>query len=191
MLALLRRRQRRAWERMAPGLDSVHVQEMREEHDSLVVFLHRIMGTISASRAGSTTFQTSMTPVIACRCSGYPPTASRRASSGCPVSARDVSSVRYCGPPVTATRELVSLVDEPWRSVPVMQSYWYNNRGRTHPRFRYNQFAFVAGEQRYLYRGDRWHTAPITRHDEPEPAFQPIGCSTWIPCMRASTMPGA
>jgi hypothetical protein len=53
-----------------------------------------------------------------------------------------------------------------------MQAYWYNNRGRTHPRFRYNQFAFVAQEQRFVHRQQRWYTAPITRADQGEAPFQ-------------------
>lgn len=57
----------------------------------------------------------------------------------------------------------------------MMQSFWYNNRGRTQSRFRYNQFAFVAGEQRFLHRRDRWYMAPITRAHEAEPGFQPLG----------------
>lgn len=56
----------------------------------------------------------------------------------------------------------------------MMQSYWYNNRGRTQPRFQYNQFAFIAGSQRYLHRRDRWYSAPITRWDEPEVTFEAL-----------------
>jgi len=67
---------------------------------------------------------------------------------------------------------LLSLVDEPERSIPVLQSYWYDNRGRTLDRFRYNQFAFVAGGRRYLHRRDRWLWAPISAATGPEPAFQ-------------------
>lgn len=55
-----------------------------------------------------------------------------------------------------------------------MQSYWYNNRGRTRPCYRYNQFAFIAHAQRYVHRGERWYTAPMTCRDEPEPIFQPL-----------------
>jgi hypothetical protein len=63
-----------------------------------------------------------------------------------------------------------------------MQSYWYNNRGRTRECFRYNQFAFVAGTQRFVHRANAWYTAPITQHDEPEIPFQPLdpaSCPLW------------
>jgi arylsulfatase A-like enzyme len=68
-----------------------------------------------------------------------------------------------------------SLTDAPERSVPIMQSYWYNNRGRTRACFRYNQFAFVAGTQRFVHRQNQWHTAPVTQGDEPEPPFEAMG----------------
>lgn len=169
MLALLRRRQRRAWERMAPGLDAF-VQEMREQHESLVIFASD-HGDNFGEQGWQYHFSNvndagNRVPLFWLSPNGGAPRIEHR-----PVSARDIfgSVLRAAGDRDPA---LVSLPDEPWRSVPVMQSYWYNNRGRTHARFRYNQFAFVAGEQRYLYRSDRWYSAPITRQDEPEAAFR-------------------
>lgn len=171
MLALLRRRQRRAWERMAPGLDAF-IQEMREQHHSLVVFASD-HGDNFGEQGWQYHFSNvndagNRVPLFWLSPNGETPRVEHR-----PVSARDIfgSVLRAAG---DCDAALVSLPHEPWRSMPVMQSYWYNNRGRTHARFRYNQFAFVAGEQRYLYRSDRWYSAPITRQDEPEPAFQPL-----------------
>ena len=169
MLALLRRRQRRAWERMAPGLDAF-VQEMREQHESLVIFASD-HGDNFGEQGWQYHFSNvndagNRVPLFWLSPNGEAPRIEHR-----PVSARDIfgSVLRAAG---DRDPTLVSLPDEPWRSVPIMQSYWYNNRGRTHARFRYNQFAFVAGEQRYLYRSDRWYSAPITRQDEPEAAFR-------------------
>ena len=171
MLALLRRRQRRAWERMAPGVDAF-IQEMREQHESLVVFASD-HGDNFGEQGWQYHFSNvndagNRVPLFWLPPNGEAPRVEHR-----PVSARDVfgSVLRAAGDRDAA---LVSLPHEPWRSMPIMQSYWYNNRGRTHARFRYNQFAFVSGEQRYLYRSDRWYSAPITRQDEPEPAFQPL-----------------
>ena len=171
MLALLRRRQRRAWERMAPGVDAF-IQEMREQHESLVVFASD-HGDNFGEQGWQYHFSNvndagNRVPLFWLSPNGEAPCVEHR-----PVSARDVfgSVLRAAGDRDAA---LVSLPHEPWRSMPIMQSYWYNNRGRTHARFRYNQFAFVSGEQRYLYRSDRWYSAPITRQDEPEPPFQPL-----------------
>lgn len=68
-----------------------------------------------------------------------------------PISTRDVfgALLREAGDPDPA---FFSLVETPECSLPIMQAYWYNNRGRTHPRFRYNQFAFIAGAQRFVHR---------------------------------------
>ena len=169
MLALLRQRQRRAWERMAPGLDAF-VQEMREQHESLVIFASD-HGDNFGEQGWQYHFSNvndagNRVPLFWLSPNGGTPRIEHR-----PVSARDIfgSVLRAAGDRDPA---LVSLPDEPWRSVPVMQSYWYNNRGRTHARFRYNQFAFVADEQRYLYRSGHWYSAPITRQDEPEAAFR-------------------
>lgn len=67
------------------------------------------------------------------------------------------------------------LTASPERSVSIMQSFWYDNRGRTQPRYRYNQFAFVAGTQRFVHRHGQWRAAPLTRRDDPEVAFQDLG----------------
>lgn len=90
-----------------------------------------------------------------------------------PISTRDLygSLLRAAGDLDPA---LFSITDTPDRSTTVMQSYWYNNRGRTRPCFRYNQFAFIAGSQRYLHRHDRWFSAPITCRHDPEVTFEPL-----------------
>ncbi len=90
-----------------------------------------------------------------------------------PVSTRDLygALLRAAGDPDTS---LFSITDRPDRSITMMQSYWYNNRGRTRPCFQYNQFAFVAGSQRYLHRQDQWFSAPITRGDDPEVTFEAL-----------------
>ena len=127
---------------MAPSLDSF-IREMREEHDSLVVFLSD-HGDNFGEQGWQYHFSNvndagNRVPLYWVAPDGETARIERR-----PVSARDVfgSVLRAAGDRDPA---LVSLLDDPCRSVPVMQSYWYNNRGRTHARFRYNQFAFVAG----------------------------------------------
>jgi hypothetical protein len=61
------------------------------------------------------------------------------------------------------------LAANPKRSASIMQSFWYDHRGRTQPRYRDNQFAFVAGEQRFAHRHGQWRTAPLREAvDRPE-----------------------
>jgi hypothetical protein len=77
-----------------------------------------------------------------------------------PVSARDVfhGVLREVGD----ARGQHHIVDEPERSLPVMESSWYNNQGKTLQRYRYDQMAFVEQGQRFLYRQGEWWTAPVS-----------------------------
>lgn len=168
MLALLRRRQRLAWERIAPSLDAF-LQELRERYEALVVF-----GADHGDNFGEQGWQYHFSNVTDAGnrvpLFWLPHDHDAARSEALPVSARDLfgAILHAAG---DQDPSLISCVDEPDRSVPVMQSYWYNNRGRTLERFRYNQFAFVADEQRFLYRRNRWYAAPMTRSDEPEADF--------------------
>lgn len=57
---------------------------------------------------------------------------------------------------------------------PIMQSYWYNNHGKTLEKYKYNQMAFVEGNERYLLRRDQWYSAPRQQSLEIEEDFQPL-----------------
>jgi arylsulfatase A-like enzyme len=171
MLALLRRRQRLAWERIAPDLDAF-IRELRERYGALAVF-----AADHGDNFGEQGWQYHFSNVtdagnrVPLFWLSHGDDAARL--EHLPVSARHLfgAILRAAG---DHDPTLVSCIDAPERSVPVMQSYWYNNRGRTLARFRYNQFAFVAGEQRFLYRHNRWYVAPVTRMDEAEADFVPL-----------------
>jgi arylsulfatase A-like enzyme len=172
MLQLLRHRQRLAWERLAPHVDAF-LRELREGHGATVVF-----GADHGDNFGEQGWQYHFANVN---------DAGNRVPlfwlyhdhdvariDQAPISSRDLFGALL---KVAGDRDpaLISCVETPERSVPIMQSYWYNNGGRTLERFRYNQFAFVAREQRFVFRHQQWYTAPVTRADEPELAFQPLG----------------
>ena len=54
-------------------------------------------------------------------------------------------------------------------SKPIMQSFWYNNRGKTLDQYKYNQICFLLENNRFLLRNDQWYQAPFqTNYDEPE-----------------------
>lgn len=63
-------------------------------------------------------------------------------------------------------------------SLPVMQSYWYNNNGRTLSKYKYNQLAFIEDGQRYLYRSGDWFSAPVQAGIEEEAEFEPLDRGT-------------
>lgn len=171
MLQLLRQRQRLAWERLAPRVDAF-VQELREKYGAVVVF-----GSDHGDNFGEQGWQYHFSNVndAGNRVPLFWLHHDRddRRGEHAPISARDLfgALLKTAG---DSDPELISCLEHPERSLPLMESYWYNNRGRTLPRFRYNQFAFVAGEQRFVRRGQQWYTAPIMRLDEPEPEFQPL-----------------
>jgi hypothetical protein len=66
------------------------------------------------------------------------------------------------------------LFDESPFNLPVLQSYWYNNHGRTLPEYKYNQMCFVDGDRRYLRRSGQWLTSPRQNDLETEAEFQPL-----------------
>jgi hypothetical protein len=58
-----------------------------------------------------------------------------------------------------------------------MQSYWYNNQGKTHPKYKFNQICFVYDEDRYLHKKNQWYKAPISK-DKIEPQFEAMDKNT-------------
>ena len=172
MLWQLRQRQRQAWERMAPSVDAF-IQEVREHYGALVVF-----GADHGDNFGDQGWQYHFSNVTDAGTRvplfWLPHDHDDRRVIALPVSTRDVfGALLHAVGERQPSR--FSLTETPERSVPIMQSYWYNNRGRTRACFRYNQFAFVAEHQRFVHRQNQWHTAPITQGDEPELPFEPMG----------------
>ena len=71
-------------------------------------------------------------------------------------------------------KQNANLFEESPYSLPLLQSYWYNNEGKTLEKYKYNQFCFINGEDRYVLRGGQWMHAPIAK-DGVEPVFQYLG----------------
>lgn len=172
MLALLRRRQRVAWEWLAPQLDAF-MQELHEQTGNLVVFCADHGDNFGEQgwfyHFSNVTDAGNRVPLFWLPHDGRP-----AAEIATPVSTRDLypTLLGLAGRPEGDT----VLLDEPERSLPIMSSYWYNNQGRTLPRFRQNQFCVLEGDLRYRYRGDRWAIAP-PQTTGVEPAFEdlPLG----------------
>jgi arylsulfatase A-like enzyme len=179
MLRQFWQRQRQAWERIADSVDAF-IREVREQYGALVVF-----GADHGDNFGEQGWQYHFSNVTDAGTRvplfWLPHDTDDARTIAVPVSTRDIfGSLLYAVGDHSAER--FSLPDEPERSVSMMQSYWYNNRGRTRECFRYNQFAFVGGTERYVHRHNTWYTAPITQGDEPEAPFQPLApevCPLW------------
>ena len=71
-------------------------------------------------------------------------------------------------------KQNANLFEESPYSLPLLQSYWYNNEGKTLEKYKYNQFCFINGKDRYVQRGGQWMHAPIAA-DGIEPTFQYLG----------------
>jgi len=171
MFLHLRQRQQRAWTYIAGRVD-IFIEEVRERYQALVVF-----ASDHGDNFGEQGWQYHFSNVN---------DAGTRVpllwlwhdrdevgDIETPVSTRDLygALLQAAG---DSDASLFSITNRPDRSITMMQSYWYNNRGRTRPCFQYNQFAFVAGSQRYLHRRDQWLAAPITRWDESEATFEAL-----------------
>ncbi len=164
---LLRERQRLAWEFVAGKVDAF-IRELREDDGNLVIF-GSDHGDCFGEQGWSYHFSNvadagNRVPLFWLRADGE----GAGQVVDTPVSARDVfhGVLREVGDP----RGLFHITEEPERSLPVMQSSWYNNQGRTLQRYRYDQIAFVEGDRRFLSRQDVWSSAPVSTVGG-EPAF--------------------
>lgn len=169
-MELLRERQRLAWRFVAGKVDAF-VQEMRQDDGNLVIF-GSDHGDCFGEQGWSYHFSNvadagNRVPLYWLRGDGE----GGGRVIDTPVSTRDVfhGVLREVGDP----RGTHHITQEPERSLPVMQSAWYNNQGKTLTRYRYNQLAFVEGSQRYLSRQGKWWSAPVSTVG-PEQPFTPL-----------------
>lgn len=172
MLLHLRQRQRQAWVFIAARVDAF-TQELRERYDALVVFASDHGDNFGEQgwqyHFSNVTDAGTRVPLL-----WLPHDHDDARTVETPISTRDLfgTLLKAAGDKEEA---FFFLTVSPERSVPIMQSFWYDNRGRTQPRYRYNQFAFVAGTQRFVHRHGQWRAAPLTRRGDPEVAFQDLG----------------
>ncbi len=62
-------------------------------------------------------------------------------------------------------------------NMPISQSFWYNNQGRTLDKFKFNQFCFHFEGMRYLKKNGSWARASSTQYGENsnEQSFEDMG----------------
>lgn len=85
-----------------------------------------------------------------------------------PVSSRLLyHDIRRCaGLEPTAKTMMQEQID----NLPILQSFWYDNEGRTLSKYKYNQMAFINEDKRYVNRAGRWMYAPVSDFGQ-EPVF--------------------
>lgn len=165
-LQFLKERQRKAWRVLAPQVNAF-CKEMHEDTDNLVVF-----GADHGENFGDCGWNYHFSNItdagnkVPLFWMGQE--AARQVAI--PVSTRHLhnSLARAVGQPLVGP----CLLYETERSRPVMQSYWYDNKGNTHHKYKYNQLSFLEGDSRFLLRNGQWYRAPLQgSYDTPD--FQP------------------
>jgi hypothetical protein len=156
MLDLLRERQRLAWARAA-ALTDEFLREIGQGGDNAVVFCSDHGDAFGeqgwAYHFSNITDGGNHVPLV---------WLSERAEAGkridTPVSMRHLyqSLLTEAG-----AEGLWHLAREPERSETLLEAYWYNNRGRTLEKYRYNQFAFLDQGTKYVNRRGQWESGAI------------------------------
>lgn len=80
------------------------------------------------------------------------------------------SILRACNLPTASE----TLFESGSGTTPVLQSYWYDNHGRTLPKYKYNQFCFIDEDTRYLLRNEAWYASPMPKDNEHEDDFSAL-----------------
>lgn len=154
---IFRKRQRLAWEQIVSSLDQF-VQDLHEDKNNLVIFCSDHGDNFGDQgwyyHFSNVTEAGNRVPLF------WLDNRSRRATQmDEPVSSRFIhhSILDACG---KSSSEGTLFSPSP-ETLPVMQSYWYNNQGRTMRQYRANQFCFVQNDVRYLFRQGKWYVAPL------------------------------
>lgn len=165
MLEVLKGRQRKAWCSLAPGVNDF-CEEMHKDTGNLVIF-----GADHGENFGETgwTYHFSNVTDAGNKVPMFWLDHNGESSKTIP---EPVSTRHIFNSLLRATQQDQlgpSMVHEPAMSSPVMQSFWYNNRGKTLDKYKYNQVCFLLEDTRFLMRNNRWYQAPFqTGYDEPE-----------------------
>ena len=165
MMNVLKDRQKEAWRSLSGHVDSF-CKEMHENKDNLVVF-----GSDHGENFGehgwvyhfsNITDAGNKVPMYWLDCNGVMP---RKEHSIVSTTHLYNSFLKAVGLPA----EGPSIVHEPGDSKPILQSYWYNNRGKTLKELKFNQICFLVEDSRFLLRNKDWYIAPFkTDYDEPD-----------------------
>ncbi len=170
MLETLRRRQQKAWSRLAPKTDAF-LREMHRDGDNLCVFLSDHGDNFGEQgwqyHFSNVTDAGNRVPIWVME-----PGQDDEREIREPVSLRDMYGTILANSGVEEV-ESPDLLSEPERSESLLESYWYNRDGKTLDRYRFNQFAFLDGDDKYVRRNDEWLTSKIA-NGSPESAFKPL-----------------
>lgn len=156
MLLRLRQRQVLAWQRLAPRLDAF-VEEVDAARDTIIVFLSDHGDCFGedgmAYHFGNVTDAGNRVPLFWV----HPELGPGAVTT--PVSTRDLFGTLLVE--VDHPSGDMHLVDAPQESLVVMQAHWYDHNGKTHPRYRVDQFACIVNGIPWMHRNGCWHRASL------------------------------
>lgn len=175
MLDVLRTRQQKAWSRLAPKVDEF-AREMHEDTGNFVIFCSDHGDNFGEQgwqyHFSNVTDAGNRTPVWVME-----PEQDHGDIVDETVSLRDLYGTILHRTGVEAEDGMIDLISEPERSEPVLESYWYNRDGKTLDKYRFNQFAFVVDEEKYVRRNKEWLSSKIA-NGTPETVFKPLPPNT-------------
>jgi arylsulfatase A-like enzyme len=171
MLDVLRNRQQQAWKRLAPKVDTF-VREMHEDRNNLVLFLSDHGDNFGEQgwqyHFSNVTDAGNRVPIWLLE-----PNQDEGREIDEPVSLRDIYGTLLAKSGLGEPEHSVDLTVNPEESQTMLESYWYNRDGKTLKKYRFNQFAFLDGEDKYIRRNDEWLTSEIS-NGTPETEYRPL-----------------
>ncbi len=160
---IIRERQRKSWEIIREPLDEF-VRELHQDKNNLVIFISDHGENFGEQdwfyHFSNVTDAGNKVPMF-----WLDNNSNQKKNLAHPVSTRFLydeilHSVNANGGP--------RLMEESNETLPILQSYWYNNMGRTLKKYMFNQFAFIDNNMRYVYRNGDWlYAPPATLETEP------------------------
>lgn len=81
-----------------------------------------------------------------------------------------------------------TLMNENENNLPLIESFWYDNDGKTMEKFKYNQVAFIEENKRFVLRAGEWMYAPVGDCSN-EPVFEYVE-KTFNPLEELGLEPG-
>jgi hypothetical protein len=170
MLALMQGRQQKAWQLVKDNLDAF-VEELHKDENNLVVFC-----SDHGDNFGDQGWQYHFNNVT--DAGNRVPIIWMGQDHPAPQTLDHKVSSRYIHHSILEAagfdKQEANLFEESAKAMPILQSYWYNNDGKTMEKYKYNQFCFIEGDDRYVQRAGKWLQAPVSK-DGMEQTFQPIG----------------
>lgn len=173
---LLKERQRIAWQSLAENIDNFAREIHEDQEDTLFVFAADHGDNFGDQswvyHFSNVTDAGTKVPLFWLNHGDNSPE-----TINVPVSSRNVHHgiLKACGIPTNEP----SIFDAPEETQTVMESFWYNNRGKTLDKYIYNQFCFIEKDVRFLHKNGDWYSAPITEgYDTVEAVFQKLPSNT-------------